>query len=567
MEYVDARRLTGPHVLLGEPGTILDINCEEQDRDVIRMAWQRQLQPMLEALSWQDSIVAARPLVGGISLGFTAPIDVLYAATAVNEYALNAARAELAGDDAESFEVALAGIRTAIEEEQNPSLLKLKAAAIQHGVTMLWDDDEVSLGMGKTAKVWPFRELPDIADIDWSAFADIPISIITGTNGKTTTARLVRHIIASSGRTAGLSSTDCIAVGEQVIDHGDWSGPGGARTVLRVAAVEAAVLETARGGLLRRGLGVERADAALITNIAEDHLGDFGSRTIDELLDIKWTVSQAVSESGALVLNADDERLVARAKDYSGRLVWFSMHDDNPVVSTHTANGGAAFVLRDNELQRIDGKGITPVCRATDIPITLDGAARHNIANALAAAALCDQLGFDAEAIRRGLSSMTQAENPGRCNVYRLPQCEVLVDFAHNPHAMQALFDMAQQMPAKRRILAFAQAGDRTDRQIRELATSAWAIGLDHVLISELAAYRRGRVEREVFDLMRGALLAAGARDEQIEHQPEELDSLNAALARAEPGDLVIMLALGDSAGVRARLAELAPDQIKSAKP
>jgi len=327
--------------------------------------------------------------------------------------------------------------------------------------------------------------------------------------------------------------------------------------VLREKEVDTAILETARGGLLRRGLGVERAAAALITNISEDHLGDFGSRNLDELLAIKWVVSRAVRESGRLVLNADDWRLVEKAKGYKGEIVWFSLDADDDVVTSHVATGGAVFVLDGDELLKIENGARSLLCRSHEIPITLGGAARHNIANSLAAAALVWCLGVSLSDIRTGLTTMQQDENPGRCNIFDLNGINVLIDFAHNPAAMSALFDMARAFPAKRRALCFGQAGDRTDDLIRELARDAWAIGLDRVLVSELAKYHRGREHGDVFGIIRDELLRLGANDEQIRHNEEELETLEEALAWAQPGDLVIMLALGGAKPVEERLREL----------
>ncbi len=562
MELIDARRLTGPNVLLDGPGTVLDVAVGDAGRDVLYRAWQRRLWQMLDDLGWQPARppTVQRPLAGGLSMAFAAPIDALYVATEVNEWAFAAAVADLAGAAFPGRESERARLAAATAEEANPELLALAGAARRHGVTLLWDDDHVSLGMGRTAQVWPARELPAPADIDWGAFADVPAALVTGTNGKTTTVRLAGHIAMAAGRQPGLCSTDWIAVGNEVVDRGDWSGPGGARAVLRHRGVDAAILEAARGGLLRRGLGVERAAASVITNIAEDHLGDFGSRSLDELLDIKWVVSRAVRQAGVLVLNADDPRLVARARDYDGRIAWFSLQADNPQVRRALEDGKTAWLLSGHELQRCEGRSKETLCRDDEMPLTLSGAARHNVANALAAAALCEALGIGIDDIREGLTSMQPADNPGRCNVYTLSQCRVLVDFAHNPHAMQALFAMARALPAERRLLAFAQAGDRTDLQIRELAERAWAIGLDHVAVSELEHYLRGRAPGEVYDLIRETLLDCGARDEQISHFDCETASLDHLLSRARPGDLVIMLALADSAGVRRRLEDLAAD-------
>ena len=404
---------------------------------------------------------------------------------------------------------------------------------------------------------WAFRELPRPGDLDWPAFHDVPVGIVTGTNGKTTTVRLATHICRVAGRRTGVSCTDWIAVDDEIIDRGDWSGPGGARNVLRQKNVEVAVLETARGGLLRRGLGVNRADAALITNIAEDHLGDFGSTSLDELLDIKWVVSHAVRTNGVLVLNADDERLVGKSRSFAGNIHWFSLDADNPVVAAHCADGGTAFIARDGALIKLTGSSEQTICDVRDVSITMGGAARHNVANALAAAALTDALGIPLAAIGEGLRSMTQDDNPGRCNVYDVAGAHVLVDFAHNPQAMQALFDMARALPAKRRLLAFGQAGDRPDSLIQELARGAWNIGLDQVVVSELEVYHRGREHGEVYRIIRDELLRVGAGDQQIRHFEEELESLEFALDWAQPGDLVIMLALGSGQAIQERLTAL----------
>jgi cyanophycin synthetase len=427
--------------------------------------------------------------------------------------------------------------------------------AATHGKTLLWDDDHVSVGLGRGSETWSVKEIPD--SLDWDSFHDVPIGIVTGTNGKTTSVRFATHILRAAGQNVGLSSTDWIAVNDNVLDRGDWSGPGGARAVLREQNVDVAILETARGGLLRRGLGVERADAALITNISEDHLGDFGSQNLDELLAVKWIVSRAVETAGRLILNAEDELLRAKAEDYQGELVWFSLDPANNTIAEHTRNGGLAFVLDGDELVKIDGDARELICRSHEIPIALGGAARHNVANALAAAALTWCLGVSLADIRTGVTTMVQDENPGRCNIYDLDGRKVLVDFAHNPAAMSALFDMARAIPATRRALCFGQAGDRPDDLIRELARDAWAIGLDRVVVSELAAYHRGREHGDVYRIIKDELLRSGADLSQIHHFETEMESFMSTIDWAGPGDLVIMLALGGAAPVQEKLRSL----------
>jgi UDP-N-acetylmuramyl tripeptide synthase len=557
MEFLDARRLTGPSLLSDVPGAILDVACTAADADRLIPVWTRHVERMLADLDWTHCEFSSVKLSGGVSLFFSAAIDALYAASEINEWAWAACDAELNAADEPDYDEALAAIRVSIGEEANPGLLQMESEAAVNETTFLWDDDEASIGLGQYSVTWPVRELPNVNSLDWPQHGDVPIGLVTGTNGKTTTVRLATHILRSANKNVGLSSTDWIAVNDHIIERGDWSGPGGARAVLREQSVDAAILESARGGLLRRGLGVNVADVALITNIAEDHLGDFGSQNLTELMDIKWIVSRAVVGEGRLILNADDDLLVSKAESYPGELIWFSLDATNETVGKHVADGGIAFVLDGEDLLQVSGDTRELICWSIDIAITLDGAARHNIANSLAAAALTYCLGASLADIRTGLTTISQDDNPGRCNVYDIDGRKVLVDFAHNPHAMQALFDMAQALPAKRRALCFGQAGDRPEHAIRELARDAWSIGLDKVIVSELAEYHRGRAAGEVFAIISDELMLNGADATQIEHFDEETDSLTAAMAWAQPGDLVIMLALGGAAPIQAQLKTL----------
>jgi cyanophycin synthetase len=556
MEFIDARRLTGPNVIFDGVGSILDVACTPEEGQKLVPVWADNVGRMLEALDWPSAEFAFVSLQGGISLAFSAPIDQLYAASEINEWAWAASAFELGvSQDEPDFDEALAKLKKSAADEANVELMWLIEEAAAQNKTLLWDDDEVSVGLGGGSETWPVREIPDA--ISWDDFGDVPVGIVTGTNGKTTTVRFAKHVLRVADHNVGVSSTDWIAVNEKIIDRDDWSGPGGARAVLREQDVDVAILETARGGLLRRGLGVERADAAVITNISEDHLGDFGSRNLDELLAIKWVVSHAVRKTGRLILNAEDHRLVNKSTGYDGELIWFSLDPANETAAAHVASGGTAFVLDGDKLLKVEDGTQELICHAGDIPLALGGAARHNVANPLAAAALTWSLGVSLENIANGLKTMQQDENPGRCNIYDVNGFKVLVDFAHNPAAMSALFDMARAIPAERRALCFGQAGDRTDELIRDLARDAWEIGLDRVIVSELAKYYRGREPGDVFAIISDELKKLGATDEQIGHNDEELETFEEALSWAQPGDLIIMLALGGAKPIQERLREL----------
>ena len=257
MEFIDARRLTGPNAVFDSIGSVLDVACTPDEAEQLVPVWADNVARMLEALDWPSAEFAWRKLDGGVSLAFSAPIDQLYAASEINEWAWQASTFELGASDEEpDFDTALAELRKSSAEEANVELMWLVDEAAARGKTLLWDDDEVSVGLGRGSRTWPVREIPD--DIDWDAFHDVPVGIVTGTNGKTTSVRFAKHILRAAGHNVGVSSTDWIAVNERIIDRDDWSGPGGARAVLREKEVDAAILETARGGLLRRYCGLRR---------------------------------------------------------------------------------------------------------------------------------------------------------------------------------------------------------------------------------------------------------------------------------------------------------------------
>lgn len=560
MMMLDSRRLTGINVIWKRAGAVVDVRLgADEDAEQVIETWQHFARSVLDAVGWKEQQSAGYRMHSGVALAISAPVDALYAAVEVAEYIYSLVDRDcgctggkstmVSCDDPQSAEIDR--LRQLIEEERNPALIRLLDEAGRRGVTVLCDDDEVSVGLGRHATVMPVTAIT--GDIDWSRTEDVPIGLVTGTNGKTTTVRLVQQMLRAAGLSVGLSSTDWIGVDDTIIDRGDYSGPGGARAVLR-ETIDVAILETARGGLLRRGLGVPRADAALITNIAEDHLGDFGSENLEELLNLKWIVMRALDQNSVAVLNADDDRLVRKSAELSVPVCWFALESGNPIIQQHITNGQPVVTLRDGRFCRFDGHSWHDVCAVKDAPITVHGNARHNIANALAAIALAHSLGAGDDAIRQGLMDMRPNDNPGRCNFFSIDGVDVLIDFAHNASAMRAVFDIAASHPAKRRFLCFGQAGDRPDESIRELGRLAWNIGLDHVFISELVAYRRGREPNEVFELLSQGLVAGGATRDQISHHEDEEASFHHALEMAGRGDLVIMLALAEARKILAWL-------------
>jgi len=556
VKLVDSRRLTGPNLLLDGPGAVIEVELEGEDREHLIEAWQTQSRRILEAVGWSQSLLANRAHQGGLTLAFTAPIDALYAATEVNEWALSAAQATFDGNDLGDFEAAVTRLRAKIRAERNPAHLALIHSAAQHEVSCLSDDDEISLGLGTGSVTWPASELPSPDEIDWQKIHDVPVALITGTNGKSTTVRLLASMFKAAGKAVGLCSTDWIRVGEEIVDKGDYSGPGGARQVLRHPGVEVALLETARGGMLRRGLAVAHADVALVTNIAEDHLGESGIYDLEELAQAKLIVHKAAKH---LVLNADDPVLSRHGLDLKQPKTWFSLDADNEIVERHRAIGGRACRLLGPQIVFDEGPDTKPVMSVDSIPLTLRGAARHNVANALAAVGVAVTLGLPMEAIRTGLRTFESSprENPGRLNVFEINGVTAIVDFAHNPHGIAALLETAATMPAKRRLVTTGQAGDRDNASIRKLASTIAQTRPDRIIVKELEDYLRGREQGEVPALIIEELLASGVPPEAIGQATSEMDAIRQALAWAQKGDLLLLITHSSRSGVVSYLENL----------
>ncbi len=565
MELRDSRRLTGPNLLTDRPGAVVDVAFAEDESAAAVAEWRRQAGRILEAVGWAGEELASRSFPGGASLAFTAPQDSLYAATEVNEWAWSAAAAALgASPDPPPPDLAEAAerLRATIVAEANPPLLTLAAAARARGVSFLPDDEWVSVGMGTGSRTWLARELPAPDEVPWDEVHDVPAALVTGTNGKSTTVRLLAAMVRAAGRTPGVASTDWVRVGDEVLDRGDWSGPGGARTVLRDRRVATAVLETARGGLLRRGLAVPRATVAAVTNVAEDHLGEFGVCDLATLVAVKLLVARGAPR---LVVNADDHSLVEAAPATGREIVWFGLDPELPLLRAHRGAGGTAALLAGDRLVLESGGRRREVVGVAEVPIALGGAARHNVANALAAIALADGLGLDLDAVRAGLTGFasTPEANPGRTNEFRLGGVRVLVDFAHNPHGLESLLAMAAALPARRRLIVLGQAGDRDDESIRELARLAWRPRPgrpDRVIVKEMAEHLRGREPGEVAGLIEEELRRLGAPAEAIGRAGSEFEAVRQALGWAREGDLLLLLSHGSRDRVLALLARLAAE-------
>ncbi|HQU68076.1 MAG TPA: cyanophycin synthetase [Albidovulum sp.] len=375
----------------------------------------------------------------------------------------------------------------------------------------------------------------------------IPIAAITGTNGKTTTSRMVAHIMKSSGKIAGLTSTDGVYVDGKLTVKGDMTGPASAQMVLRDPSVDFAVMETARGGLVRAGLGYQRCDVAACLNVTSDHLGMGGINTLEELAVVKRVVVETATDT--VVLNADD-LFCLRMADFchAAHICYVTTNSNHPLVKEHIRAGGRAVVLEkamNGDMITIYANGLhMPVLWSHLIPATLEGKALYNVQNAMFACAMSHAFGLDLDNIRHGLRTFDTSffQVPGRTNVYDEHPFKVILDYGHNSAAIAAMAGLADRLDVKgRRLVVAAMPGDRRDEDI--LASARELAGhFDHYFLKP-DDDRRGRGEMEVPQMLRDELLKSGVPADQITLMPSEMEAIDLALASAQPNDLLVILA------------------------
>ncbi len=576
----EARRVPGPNVFAPRPGAVIEVTFPAgTPAHVVGRHWRlwgRVVVRLVRRLGWPavGPRIAVRTSAGAagssragtcyLGLFVAAPADQLDAAVAVAEHAwaVAASRGRVPDDPGPELEALAAA-------ERDPRVVSLLDAADARGLVATVDDEGVSVGAGRGGRTWPRASLPELAAVPWDALGNVPVGLVTGSNGKTTVARMAAAILRAAGHTTGLSTTDGVRVDapdpraapHELLEEGDWAGPGGARRVVRDPRVTAAVLETARGGILRRGLAVRRAAAAVVTNVAADHLGEHGVEDLDGVAAVKLVVADALRDARAtLIAPAAPGPLLSRVESLSCeapfRCWWTNADPTDATARAHvdaaTARGTPACVVRaapagrgaaDEVLAWFDGAMWHDLARVGDLPFAAGGAARHNLANAASAAALAFALGASVPAVREGLAGFGAGarDNPGRLERFEVGGVTAVVDYAHNPDGLAALHAATRGLPAARRLLLLGQAGDRDDAALAALAAAGWGGGaVDRVVVKELPSMRRGRAPGEVAERLRGALAAAGAPDAAIADAPSEVEAVRVALAWARPGDLLL---------------------------
>ncbi|HXY95993.1 MAG TPA: Mur ligase family protein [Steroidobacteraceae bacterium] len=570
---------------------MLETEGVEPDAALIE-GWRARAARARAALGWTMPGVVARRHAGGVSLALAAPLDQLYTATEVNEWALcatlfardpgrwshlgealAAAALESAADPSAVVApvleqgAALARLELLAAREARPDLMGLLEAAGTRSLPHVLDETLLTLGAGIGGRDFELTSLPQAAAVPWSTLGDIPTAVVTGSNGKTTSVRLVAACAEAYGWPSAYCCTDGVFLGGTALASGDYSGPLGARLVIRERRARCAVVETARGGILRRGIALKQAHVALVTNVSPDHFGEYGIDDLDGLADVKLSVAGLLGGDGLLVLNADDERLVAKAQDLARRfgrapkLAWFALDADSALLRAHRGRGGATCGVRGGRLILDHGGGQQDLGGVSGMPLTVGGSARYNIANLAGAALVAAALGVPPAMIARVFAHFgaSIADNFGRMMRFERGGVRILVDYAHNVDGLRGLLEVAEQLRDGGRLgTLLGHAGNRQDAEIEALARVAAGFRPELVVVKENEAQLRGRAPGEIPRIIHAALLEAGLPESALPVRGSELEAVQCALEWARPGD-VLALPVHSVAARAAVLALLSP--------
>jgi cyanophycin synthetase len=547
--------------------------------DALLSAWRTRVARAGAHLSWVNRQSAVRRHASGASLAIAAPCDQLFLATEVNEWALCAALVERDPAKWGSLEESLVAAAMAASEdtanpgtdlvpvieesaafarferladlESRPDMRALLESAASRRLPHVLDESDLTLGSGAGGRTYPLAALPPVAEVPWGELHGIPTALVTGSNGKTTTVRLLAACARAGGRHVGYNCTDGVFIDDDTLATGDYSGPAGARMVMRNQRVQAAILETARGGILRRGIAVSHADAAVVTNISSDHFGEYGIHDLAGLADAKLAVAAVVSPSGMLVLNADDPQLQAQAAKLEQRfgrcppLGWFALDADQSALKEFRSRGAATCGVRAGRLCLNHRGSEHDLGLVSAMPLSIGGVATYNVANLAGAALAAVALGISAATIAAVFARFGDHlnDNPGRMMRFDVDGTRVLIDYAHNPDGLRGLLAVANHLRGGggRLGLVLGHAGNRKDADIEELARVAAGFRPDLVVVKENEAQLRGRAPGEVPRIVRAELKRLGLPESALPVRNSELEAVRYALDWARPGDVLAL--------------------------
>ena len=536
-----SRRLVGPNLFFKETGTVLDIPLTE-DRERLTELFYQEAKRILPELGWVDIKITHKFFNNGVRYAMIAPVDITMPACDVIDFIWASVREYVERGEFKSLDEAKSTLIAVIKEDENLTYRKLYELAKSKGFNAFRDKDKAFIGSGTGCYEFDLVD-GNLENIEWDKVYDIPAVIVTGTNGKTTTVRLTDYICRVAGKLTGYTSTDWVKVDDELIDEGDYSGPAGHQFVLTNKKVEIALLESARGGLLKRGLIETFVDAAAVTNVSADHLGEDGIETVAELAEAKSIVFETMEQNSHAVINLDNSYMKEKFGSLTCSKIIVTQNPDEHDMDYYLAKADYACIVENGRFIWIDNGQKTILLDIKDAPITVKGYAKHNIENAMVAIALSFKLGIDLLAIAQALKSYKNDTkvNPGRANIFEWDNKVAVLDYAHNEAGMEALLSMMQAYnKGGKTYLMVGTTGDRK-YLIPAINDVILKYNVDFIVLKETEKYLRGAEAMELPLSIRKDLSDKGYDVSNTVISHSELEGVKYILDKLEDNDVAIL--------------------------
>ena len=547
-----SRRLVGPNLFFKETGTVLDIPLKDNKEKMTELFYQ-EAKRLLPELGWTEIKLAHKFFYNGVRYAMTAPVDITMPACDVIDFIWLSTREIIEKGQAKTIQEAKDILLPVIDEDKNLAYRKLYSIAKSKGFNVFRDKNKAFIGSGKGCYEIDLNNL-DFDNIPWESIYDIPAVIVTGTNGKTTTVRLTDFICRYAGKVTGYTSTDWVKVNDELIDEGDYSGPTGHQFVLTNPTVEVALLESARGGLLKRGLIETFVNSAAVTNVSADHLGEDGIETVAELAEAKAIVFRTMGENSHAIVNIDNKYMKERFDSLESKKIIVTQNPENHDMDYYLANSDYACIVENGAFYWIDKQSKTKLLNVIDAPLTVKGFAKHNIENAMVAISLSFKLNIDLNIVTSALKAYVNDTkvNRGRANFFELSDNKTaVVDYAHNEASMDALLHMMKAYDkGGKKYLMIGTTGDRKNL-ISDINDIILKHKVDFIVLKETTEHLRGAEPEELPELIRQDLAKKGFDIENNSHQVyAEVDGAKFIIDKLQPNDLAILCCQADIPGV-----------------
>lgn len=535
-----SRRLVGPNLFFKETGTVLDVPLIE-NRDELTKLFYQEANKFLPALGWEEIKIVHKFFNNGVRFAFISPVDITMPACDVIDFVWASARQGFETGTFKTIEVAKKELIPIIDEDKNIVYRRLYELAKSKGLNAFRDKNKAFIGSGTGCYEFDLDN-DSIDSINWENIYDIPAIIVTGTNGKTTTVRLTDYICRVAGKLTGYTSTDWVKVNDELIDEGDYSGPTGHQFVLTNKKVEVALLESARGGLLKRGLIESFVNAAAVTNVSADHLGEDGIETVAELAEAKSIVFRTMGEGSHAVINLDNSYMKERFDKLNCAKIVVTQNPEAHDMKYYLAKADYACIVEDGNFVWVDGDTKTNLLAVAEAPLTVKGFAKHNIENAMIAISLSFKLGVDFVDITRALKSYKNDTkvNRGRANIFEWDNKVAVLDYAHNEAGIEALLSMMKAYDkGGKKYMMIGTTGDRK-YLIAGINDIVLKYGVDFIVIKETEKYLRGAKQMELPLMIRKDLADKGFDISKTYISHGELEGVKYILDKLEDNDIAI---------------------------